>query len=76
MSENEMKLRDALAFILSQKEISGQGARAIAHKALRELYGVEIPGATLQECNAWMDEETRRISDDLAREARQWAQTH
>ncbi len=74
--ENEAKLRDALAFILSQKEITGYGARLIAHKALRELYGNDIPGETLEQCNAWMDEETERIAEDLKREAQEWAKTH
>ncbi len=76
MTENERKLREALAAILPVKDISGHGARAIAHKTLRDLYGNDIPGATLQECDAWMDEEMKRITADLVREAREWVENH
>ncbi len=65
MTENEARLRDALAFILSERNITGTEARDIAHTALRDTYGVEIPGENLQACDAWMVEETERMKADL-----------
>ncbi len=65
MTENEARLRDALAFILSEQNITGQDARDIAHTVLRDLYGNEIAGTNLQECDAWMAEEIKRMKADL-----------